>query len=499
MPIDSLLDQRTGVDRALPNAGLNSKSGVGIVVFLAATAFLSSCFRPAPPLEEGDDRNSELSGEVAPDDQTSTSGHPLIRKRQVSKSSVEATPNAGPTSTAPTSGTSQPDSSTASGGTSAGTGSPAGTTSGTQSVLSLFATTVGGLRPAIWGRCDPNGSHAASSSAGKVQFVGCTGLGELLAILHLPAGSGSFNLTVESTHSDGTKETVTQTIQRTAFLCPVGYVGVPGSGVPGLGNVNASTGNAQWWLDVDRDFCVMKYPAKDNNGSTYATSTAEGTPWVNIKRGTDESSPGSALKACADAGTGYRLISNTQWQTLARNAESVAANWSGGVVGSGSMARGHSDNAPGSILENSISDADGYFGTGNIATMAYGSGGEQRRTQTLSNGEVVWDIGGNIWQFVSDHYTELGVHSEISGGWFQFTNSTYFNQGGVNRLLFAPAGLYDSAQNVGQLYGRAAGSVMRGGPKSEGGSRQGLFATSLAYGVTNSSSEFGFRCSFIQH
>ncbi|MFZ9521186.1 MAG: hypothetical protein ACO3A4_11990, partial [Silvanigrellaceae bacterium] len=318
-----------------------------ITSIFAMFVLVVACFRPAPPLEEGDDRGSELSGEVDPNDQTSTSGHPLIRKRLVSKASVQSAPITAPTST---SGTSQPDTSTASVGTSSGTGTSGGTTSGTQSVLSLFSATVSGLKPTVFGKCDPNAAHGASVSSGKVQSVDCNGNGDLSVVIHLPAGSAAFNLSVASSRADGKNELVTQTIQRNPFVCPSGYIGVPGSGIAGLGNINASSGNANWWLDVERDFCVMKYPAKDNNGSTYATSTAAGVPWVNIKRGTDESSLGSALMACKNAGPGHRLISNTQWQTVARNAESVASNWSGGAVGNGSMARGHSDNSPATIL-----------------------------------------------------------------------------------------------------------------------------------------------------
>ena len=174
----------------------------------------------------------------------------------------------------------------------------------------------------------------------------------LNVLVHLPAGSADFSVTVTSTKNGVSSSSGAVTFTRTQFICPAGYVGVPARGVAGLGNTSASNGNASWWLDTSKDFCVMKYPAKNNNSSTYATSTMTGTPWVSIPRGTDETTAGGALMACKDAGTGHRLISNTQLQTVARNAESVNANWSGDAVGSGAMARGHTDRSPLSVLAN---------------------------------------------------------------------------------------------------------------------------------------------------
>lgn len=46
---------------------------------------------------------------------------------------------------------------------------------------------------------------------------------------------------------------------------------------------------------------------------------------------------GDAIAACNAIGPGYHLITNNEWMTLARNIESVAHNWSSGVVGDGSF------------------------------------------------------------------------------------------------------------------------------------------------------------------
>ena len=277
--------------------------------------------------------------------------------------------------------------------------------------------------------------------------------------------------------------------------CPSGYVGVPGNSTVGLGSPLATIGNATGSLDPSRAFCVMKYPAK--NVSSVATSVAYGTPWVNIKRDT-------ARATCSSLGTGFGLISNTQWQVVARNAENVASNWSGGAMGTGVLNRGHSDGSN-TVLANTADDTDGYFGTGNAGfTSAAWSGlgarpangAEQKRTYILSNGKVVWDFGGNVWQWVSDNHSTLSLSPGIGDGWSEYSNTTNFPVSGVNRLNFAPSGSYNSSQNAGQLYGGSAGAVMRGGYWNNTSSA-GLFAAVLSNGPTNAVPSIGFRCSFL--
>lgn len=374
---------------------------------------------------------------------------------------------------------------------------------------SLIPSQVAGLKPMLIGTCDSTATtHAARTNVGSVRSVGCSS-GTLSVLVHLPAGSASFNVIVTSTKNSINSSSGLVTFTRSAFTCPAGYVGVPASGVAGLGNTSASANNsaansnANWWLDVDRDFCVMKYPAKNNDSSTYATSTMGGTPWVSIPRGTDETTVGGAMKACKDAGAGYRLMSNTQWQTVARNAESVAANWSGNAVGSGVMARGHTDNSPSFALENAA-DEHPHFGTGNSgeawntlgATPAAGT--EQKRTHTLSNGDVVWDFGGNVWQWASDNHADLGLSPAITAAWDEFSNTTNFPtvSPGINRLLFAPSGLYTSAQNIGRIHGGSAGAVRRGSDYNNG-TTAGLFGATLGDSTSFPSGGVGFRCVFL--
>jgi hypothetical protein len=305
----------------------------------------------------------------------------------------------------------------------------------------------------------------------------------------VPNNNTYVNYLVTATDQAGNSVSQTFSVQNTAS-CPSGYVGVPGNPINGLGNTSATIGNGNKQLDPSRAFCVMKYPAKNNNSSTIATSTATGNPWVTIQRGTDATTASSAMKACADNGSGFALISNTQWQVVARNAESVASNWSGSAVGTGVLNRGHSDNSPANALANSTNDTNGYFGTGNSPA----AGAEQKRTHTLSNGVVVWDFAGNVWSWVSDNSTSLGMSPHFStSAWGDYNNGTYFPS--VNRLLFAPSGAFSATQNAGGIYG-GTGAVLRGG-----GSwiydNAGLFAATLNTGSLSTDGGIGFRCVYM--
>lgn len=439
----------------------------------------TACFRPAPPLEDGDGLSPSYSSQVNPDGSTTIQGHPVVLKRQKNepKTSVSPTqPSVSPSMT------------------------PAvGTVAATSisSAPSLSALNVVGLKPILTGTCDSAAiSHTATSTSGGVQSVTCDGNGVLTIVVHLPAGAAPFSLSVTTTHADGSKSSNTTTYTRTPFICPSGYVGVPGSGIPGLGNANATKGNASWWLDVDRDFCVMKYPAKDNNGSTHASSTMSGLPWTDIGRGVDENEIGSAFKACYDVPSGtFRLISNLQWQTVIRNAESVGANWSGGAVGSGVMTRGHADGSAGR-LANSTDDQP-YFGTGNNSSQSAGAGWEQRRTRVLTNNEIVWDFGGNVHQLMSDNNSSLGISPSITSQ--DLSDSTSFPTTGpnanINKLLFGPAGSFNDLKNSGVIYGSSYSALARGGA-SWGGS-SGPFFAYLTFGTNTKASDIGFRCAFL--
>ena len=300
-----------------------------------------------------------------------------------------------------------------------------------------------------------------------------------LNIAVLAGQTGSTTITLTATYGSAS---ATSAFQFRAFECPANYVAVsalsPYTTTP---------------------FCVAKYEMKNIGG--VATSQAADMPWTSIPREILPTTEGGAWKACLDLGIGYDLISNAQWQTIARDLEGVSWNWSGGTVGnSGGLNRGHSDNSPENALAASTDDNDSCFGTGQICDLSTWS--NQRRVHRLSNGSYVWDFAGNVLEWVrDDNSTNFGANGNIS----TITPLNRPNTGIIGGVLnnanyhFGPAGDYTglSSSPFGGLgFGYlnfSAGAIVRGGRWDYMGN-SGIFTTYLAWGPKIVSSGSGFRC-----
>jgi formylglycine-generating enzyme required for sulfatase activity len=264
-----------------------------------------------------------------------------------------------------------------------------------------------------------------------------------------------------------------------------------------------------------KDFCVMKYEAKaveisnptvgltePNTGfntianNTTATtsaslpqraiaSVASGYPIANIDQNT-------AASYCTTAGAS--LITNAEWMTIARNIEGQASNWTNNTVGSGGLWRGHSDNSPATALEANTDDTQNYTGTGNVSPSI------ERRTHTLSNGEIIWDISGNVWEWTND--TILGkdqpTGSSTGFNWRQYTAIS--NYGTLSYDLTRPSNnTWNSTQNMGQIFSDGTSTnntsyaFLRGGFWGNT-SGAGVFTLSLNISPTGTNYSRGFRC-----
>jgi prepilin-type N-terminal cleavage/methylation domain-containing protein len=249
-------------------------------------------------------------------------------------------------------------------------------------------------------------------------------------------------------------------------FCPTGYIAVPGNTLYGTNN-----------------FCVMKYEAKATTPA--AITQAAGNPQVNI-------SQTNAITACSLNGAGYGLINNNEWMTIARNIEGQGVNWTGGTVGSGGLWRGHSDGSPNNALAAST-DNDPYFGTGNTSPSI------ERRTHTLSNGETIWDLSGNVWEWTSDTIQGQNKPNNSSGNlWQQWTAISNF--GTLNYDLTRPSNpAWNSSQNMGQYYagtvtGTTTFAFRRGGSWYNATTSAGVFTLNLNTAPSDTASTFGFRC-----
>ncbi|MBY0314699.1 MAG: hypothetical protein K2Q26_04225 [Bdellovibrionales bacterium] len=241
--------------------------------------------------------------------------------------------------------------------------------------------------------------------------------------------------------------------------CPTGFVGVPG-------NVNLGS----------RDFCVMQFEAK-NDGSGNAISQAASPPWTNISA-TTAFSRCSAISEAGFTGT-FALMSNAEWMTIARDAEHVSVNWTGGSPGSGLLFRGNGSG-------NGVEIYDG-------ANPESGTGRNARARLTLSNGSVIWDLAGNVWEFLdwssADGVLTVGPTTCNTGVWNDLTVTCpafAANQWG-------PEGSWTNAQGTGQWYGDSGGVLRRGGSFNFW-SGNGIYSLGLSANASTTAADSGFRC-----
>lgn len=247
--------------------------------------------------------------------------------------------------------------------------------------------------------------------------------------------------------------------------CASGYVPVPGNSLFGT-----------------NDFCVSKYEAKDVGGDP--ASEPGGLPMVNI-------SQLSAVLLTILGDCGCSVISESEWLTIAHNLAGVPSNWTGGSVGSGTIYRGHTDNNPAGRLAASSDDGNGYYGTNNAS-------GNQRRTLTLSNGEVIWDFSGNVWEWTS---------ATISGGqpggsgwawreWNTIDNSSLLTPDPSPLFGNPAAASWNFSNGIGKVYSNNSDSSSRAFLRSGNWSDSngyGLFSLALNRGTTTAYGDAGFR------
>ncbi|MFA5247497.1 MAG: hypothetical protein WC408_06455 [Candidatus Micrarchaeia archaeon] len=337
--------------------------------------------------------------------------------------------------------------------------------------------------------------YIAAQGAGVVDCSGKTGI-EIsdVRFVYSLGGSSITNLILK-----GDKPLVTSCGVK---ACDTNWVKVPG---------NSSL--------LVNDFCLMKYEAK-NNGSNFAVSNWSGTPWVSINQT-------YASDRCSALGPGYHLIRDREWNVVANNVANVASNWFNATTGTSMnslcLFGGHMECSSGdcaNAFNASSDDAAGWWnGTSNAsvsntktcpfaaAASPSARGFETRRTMSLSSGDVVWDLSGNVWEWTDASFvnpagdctggmpTDDGV---CSAKWYQWSDITDYKDLNYTRL---PVASWDSDQGAGQVYLTSAaanpsGNVyvfLRGGLWMSGASA-GAWALQLKYAPSGMSQNFGFRC-----
>lgn len=109
-----------------------------------------------------------------------------------------------------------------------------------------------------------------------------------------------------------------------------------------------------------------------------ATITAEGTPWVRINYA-------DAKAACKSIGS--EMITELQWLAIAHDVANQDCNWTGGKVGQGDLFQG--------LRNDTVSSAQPSTFVSQDET--------EQRWLTLSNGERICDLNGNVYQWIHDN------------------------------------------------------------------------------------------------
>jgi prepilin-type N-terminal cleavage/methylation domain-containing protein len=281
----------------------------------------------------------------------------------------------------------------------------------------------------------------------------------------------------------------------TPLTFPNNWVKVPG---------NSTYGTSDFW--------VMKYEAKyskngggaDDANNCYYTAGYDTWDWG--KSGTDcpsswsntnvISSPyGSPIAGVThnEAKTicqslGGHLITNQEWMTIARNAEQVPQNWSGGLVGSGCLFRG---NVGGN-------DSCGYDG----ADPEKGTNRNPKAKLILSNGSEIWDFAGNIWEHVQKDSNDTLVNNLPTdggaAGWRFIEHTAITGYGDLSYNEIRPSNSsWNSTQGMGMVYtyNSTVGSrVLYRGGGWYFGSYAGAFALGLNWDTGTQDNYVGFRC-----
>ena len=262
------------------------------------------------------------------------------------------------------------------------------------------------------------------------------------------------------------RSTVTRDTLETANMHAKGYI-----------RVDKNDSNAEYFdnplssLFGKTYFFIAKYEIKNVGG--VAVSRADLTPWVNI-------SQVNAIIACAAVGTGYHLPTIWEVQAVNRDIESVAANWTGGAVGSGMLKKGNVG----------IVDAGSYNGP----DPDFGFGQNEKAKLVLSNGEEIWNWSGNIYEWI---YGD-GASGTIGSGFRSVAAWTEWNIDDLDeeRIKLGPSSrLWDAASNgVGRYYGGVSTNAFRRGGYWGNTSYASVFTLLLAYSPTAADYYIGFRC-----
>jgi len=239
-----------------------------------------------------------------------------------------------------------------------------------------------------------------------------------------------------------------------------------------------------------------------------------------------------SLQACKSLWGTAHLITNNEWMTIARNIEANPMNRNSGKVWSGAIYNGVSNSVLwcGSWTTQTIySWALSLPNTWVITSWPWGNDDcDTKRQLKLSNWEVIWDLAGNVWEYVNKANTIDGMnyntwklkfddvrdHWNISNSW---TSNEYYNWHKTGwsastipeeiRKKYGPSKTtythtINGVWNIQGWYTRdttqSHNVLLRGGSAAYASNPDiaGIYTMYLTWTSSTQSNSVGFRCAF---
>ncbi|MFT6633400.1 MAG: sulfatase activating formylglycine-generating enzyme [Bacteriovoracaceae bacterium] len=293
-------------------------------------------------------------------------------------------------------------------------------------------------------------------------------------------GAVSFNYTVTANSATSNQSGVNFTLNAIGASSTDEWVRIPANaGGMGLSEFYVMKYEAKAWNDGNTNSTIDGGEV-DTDGTGVATgsnvpvSIADNQPWRSIDAN-------DSAAECESLGANYHLISNPEWMAIARDIENVNANWTGGTVGTGCLFRGNSGDT--TCGYNSATDPDS------------GTGRDARAKHSLSTGQEIFDISGNVWEWTDWDAATVGFQI----GPTTCTTSAELPSVACGALADADYntnnGGYTRTEGVGYYFGGSGGAALRGG-SWDNSTLAGAFTLYLFDSPTITLTDIGFRCVF---
>jgi len=284
-----------------------------------------------------------------------------------------------------------------------------------------------------------------------------------------------------------------------------------------------TTWNTIWWGTV-HPACTINNPSITNTSGNDCTS--QDFVWWNgwivskaWKFPIAYLTQHESIQACKSIW--WHLITNNEWMTIARDIESNVDNWSSGTVGTGGLYRGITGENSETLWCQTVSSS----GSGTYTCIAKTLGSDtmkwwaskwsdcdSKRQLKLSNGEIIWDLAGNVREYVNGRNTITGENfatmqwdvcwwGELWYSWSwtwscTFTNWYSYEKYGPKTLNLNESNWIWKIRSYKDWWTNRV--FFRGG--NGGGAstadNMGVFAMNLARISSNQGANVGFRCAF---